>query len=290
MIGFFSSKILRHARGVSRFYSQEQKVLSPNILLLPGMLNTKRVWENQALELVKQGIHVYYGSTFKGNSLREMAMQNMAFLPQKEGVINVGAFSMGCHVLAEMMAIAPELNWRCIFVSPAEGRASPFEARRKNGIMRKYDASSDADFIADLSRDFFIQQTASRFEWTDEKVLIFREMAIQTGRVQFIRQLKATLAREDLGSCLEKMVHQSRPFIIFKGVDDKITPRSGLRERFSKEAPHSFIDFPECGHLITFEKSKELNALMKNFILNGVPELQDKSMSDQKNTKRFVFG
>lgn len=233
--------------------------MKPVLLLIPGMLNTERVW-GRVTPLLRDAAQVRIADVLSQSSIAEMARDAWAMVadvPAEQAVVVCG-FSMGGYTAIEMMA-RPARPVQGLALLDTSGRPESAEgvAAREKTI-----AAVTADFervIAGIATFATHAANHSDTALMQETLSIFRD----AGAEATIRQNRAIMARGDHRGALAQL---RLPVLVMCGRDDKLTPPK-LSEELAALIPGARLEWIEgAGHMTPLEQPARLAALLKTLL------------------------
>jgi pimeloyl-ACP methyl ester carboxylesterase len=227
-------------------------------LLVPGMLNDDRVWEDVATGL--QGhAQVRIAQVQKQTSMLDMARDAWALLD--DVAVNVpvylAGFSMGGYVAMEMLAqpMRP-LKGLALLDTAGGGETAESRVQREKTIR-----ALESDFAKTLEGLL----KWNTHEPSPELLARLRTMMQDVGAETAVRQIRAISARREHRKVLEQL---QMPVQLLCGEHDRVVPPARLQE-LADWIPGAFLEVvPGAGHMLPLEQPqtvvKTLLALMNH--------------------------
>ncbi|MBM3649704.1 MAG: alpha/beta hydrolase [Alphaproteobacteria bacterium] len=225
------------------------------LLLLPGLLNTRRLFERQIADLA--GIaDCVVPELWHHESIGAMADAALALAPQR---FALAGFSMGGYVAFEIMRRARERVERLALIDTQAGPDAPEATARRHGLL----AQTKIGRFHGVQRSLLPQLVHQRH--IDDATItqpIF-DMAQEVGADGFEREQRAIIARPDSRHML---VDIDVPTVVVVGRQDQATPLPRSQEMAADIATSRLVVIEECGHMSPLEKPEEVNAALRRWL------------------------
>ncbi len=227
----------------------------PTLVLLPGLLNTKRLYDHQVRDLADVAdIHVVELHAY--DSLGAMADAVLAAAPPR---FCLAGFSMGGYVCFEILRRAAERVERLALIDTQATPDAPEVTARRRGFIEqtrigKFHGVQPALLPLILHR--------SRLN-DPEIVQPILAMAQEVGAEGFVREQTAIMARPDSRHLL---VEIEVPTVVIVGRQDQTTPLPRAQEMAADIANARLVVIEECGHMSPLEKPAELSAALRRWL------------------------
>lgn len=231
--------------------------MKPVLLLVPGMLNTARIW-HRVVPLLADAAELRIADVSRQTSIAAMAQDAWALLADVPATTPVAlcGFSMGGYVAIEMLAVAPPREVAALALLDSSGRPETPE-----GAMQREKT------IAALGRDFEkviagVAHFATHASTHDNAALIdeVRTILRDTGAEAGIRQNRAILARGDHRA---RLAQWRRPTLVACGRSDQVTP-GALSEELAALIPGATLAWIEdAGHMTPLEQPARVAQLLR---------------------------
>jgi len=227
---------------------------TPQLLLLPGLLNDAELWRDQITGLADVA-RCQVADLTQGESLRELAEQ---VLEIAEPTFALAGFSMGGYVAQEIARIAPERIQRLALIDTAVRPDTPERAAQRKATNAA--AQRPGAFLGIADRLMASYVDPSRL---DDKDLTGRIQAMtqRLGREVFLRQ--NGLPREDGAAALRAL---RVPIVIICGEHDAITPLAGQHEMAHAIGCTHMVIIPNAGHMTPMEAPEAVNAALRRWL------------------------
>jgi len=233
--------------------------MKPLLLLIPGMLNTPRIWQ-RVLPLVGEAAEVRIADVQSQASIADMARDawaRVADAPAGRPLALCG-FSMGGYVAIQMLS-APARAVQALGLLDTSGRPETPDgaANREKAI-----AGIERDFekaIAGTAKFGTAPGTQADAQRMDEILGVMRD----TGGATAIRQHRAIMARGDHRAMLAQL---AIPTLVMCGRSDQITPPA-LSEELAATIPGARLEWiDDAGHMTPLEQPERVAQLLRSLL------------------------
>lgn len=225
------------------------------LVLLPGLLNTRRLYESQIADLVDIADTIV-PELWHHESIGAMAQAALDEAPER---FALGGFSMGGYVCFEILRRAPERVERLALMDTQAVPDTPEATARRRGFIEQ----------SKLGRFHGVQPSllptiVHRSRVNDQTVVKpILEMAAEVGADGFCREQTAMIARPDSRPLLAKI---DVPTVVIVGRQDQATPLARAREMATDIANARLVIIEECGHMAPLEKPAEVSAALRRWL------------------------
>jgi pimeloyl-ACP methyl ester carboxylesterase len=227
----------------------------PTLVMLPGLLNTRRLFERQIAD-VADLVEVVVPELYRHDSLGAMAEAALALAPP---TFALAGFSMGGYVSFEILRRAAERVERLALIdTQATPDTAEITARRRGFIQQ-----------TKLGRFHGVQPSLlptivhpSRLKDT-AIVQPILDMAQEVGADGFEREQTAIMGRPDSRPLL---VEIDVPTVVIVGRQDQSTPLPRAQEMAADIANARLVVIEECGHMSPLEKPAEVSAALRRWL------------------------
>jgi pimeloyl-ACP methyl ester carboxylesterase len=225
------------------------------LVLLPGLLNTRRVYESQITDL-SDIADTIVPELWRYDSIGAMAQATLDAAPER---FALGGFSMGGYVCFEILRRAPERVERLALMDTQAAPDTPEASARRRGFIEQ----------TRLGRFHGVQPSllptiVHRSRLNDQAVVQpIVEMAAEVGSDGFCREQTAMIARPDSRPLL---VEIDIPTVVIVGRQDQATPLARAREMATDIANARLAIIEECGHMAPLEKPAEVSAALRRWL------------------------
>lgn len=228
-----------------------------NLLLLPGLLNDGRLWQQQIIGLA-DNVRSTVADLSNANTIATLATSALAQAPA--GQFALAGLSMGGYVALEIMRQAPE---RVLALALLDTSARPDTPETTAG-RQKMMQMAENDFPAVV--DSLLHKLVHPLHLKDvNQVSVITAMAHSLGREVFLRQQQAIIGRKDSRPSLAQI---NCPTLILCGREDAITPVN-VHEEMQAAIPNSnLVVIETCGHLSTLGQPQQVTAALKEWLKN----------------------
>jgi pimeloyl-ACP methyl ester carboxylesterase len=225
------------------------------LVLLPGLLNTRRVFDHQ-VEALADIASFTIPELWHYDTMAAMAEAALAIAPPTFALCG---FSMGGYVAFEMFRRAPERVERIALMDTQAGPDSPQSAAKRRGFIEQ----------TRIGRFHGVQPTLlpqlvhpSRIADTSVTQPIL-DMASEIGADGFVREQQAILGRADSRPLLVKI---GMPAVVIVGRNDLVTPVARTQEMATDIANARLVVIEDSGHMTPLEKPAEVSAALRRWL------------------------
>lgn len=215
----------------------------PSLVLLPGLNNTRAVFEDLTRLLVGDA-HLIILEYPPLDTLEAIAANVLARCPER---FSLCAFSFGGYVAAAMLEQAPERIERLAFIGAGPSADKP-ERRgtREAAIARAQAGEYEAMVKANASASFHPDSLS------DARLMAQRDAMVKDyGAERYVAHSRAALERPARYHVLAKLKHE---MLVMAGETDNLMPLAEM-ERTAAAAPKArVVVVPGAGHLLPMEK------------------------------------
>ena len=229
--------------------------MNPVLLLIPGMLNDARVWE-QVTPYLQNDADICIANVLSQGGIVEMARDawaQVANVPPDTPLVLCG-FSMGGYVAIEMMAN----NARPVMALGLLDTSARPESREGEMVREKTIAAIERDFPKVV--EGILQFGTHAGSHTDAALMDrMRQMMLDVGPQVAVRQNRAIASRGDYRGRLATL---DIPTLVMCGRDDKITPPA-LSQELAALIPGVRLEWiDQAGHMTPLEQPERVAALL----------------------------
>jgi pimeloyl-ACP methyl ester carboxylesterase len=227
----------------------------PTLVLLPGLLNTRRLWQRQIADLADL-VDVVVPELWHHDSIGAMAEAVLDAAPAR---FALGGFSMGGYVSFEIMRRAPERVERLALMDTQAVPDSPEATARRRGFIEQSKMGRFHGVQPSL-----LPQIVHRARLDDPSVVQpILEMSKEVGAQGFINSQTAMIARPD---SRHDLVDIDVPTVVMVGRQDQATPLPRSQEMAADIANARLAIIEECGHMAPLEKPDEVSAALRRWL------------------------
>jgi pimeloyl-ACP methyl ester carboxylesterase len=225
------------------------------LVLLPGLLNTARLWRHQ-VEALADVADPFIPELWHHDSMGAIADSVLAAAPPRFALCG---FSMGGYVAFEIFRRAPERVERLALMDTQAAPDSPETARRRHDFIEQ---TKIGRFHGVHPR--LLPQLIHPSRTNDPEVVQpILDMATEIGGDGFIREQTAILGRADSRPLL---VEIEVPTVVMAGRQDQPTPLQRAQEMAADIADSRLVVFEECGHMAPLERPAEVSAALRRWL------------------------
>ncbi|HYC04657.1 MAG TPA: alpha/beta fold hydrolase [Azospirillaceae bacterium] len=228
----------------------------PSLVLLPGLLCDRALWEHQVAHLGElAGIAV--PDLTRHDSVADMARHVLAEAPER---FALAGLSMGGYVALEIMRQAPERVDRLCLVDTSARADSEEQSKRRRMLMSLARTGKFKGVTPSL-----LPMLLSPVNLENQAITgTVMAMAERVGRDAFLRHQTAILARPDSRGDLGRI---ACPTLVIVGREDALTPPDRAEEMASGVPGARLAVIEQCGHLAPLEQPQATTALMRQWLL-----------------------
>jgi pimeloyl-ACP methyl ester carboxylesterase len=230
-------------------------VARPTLVLLPGLLNTRAVFEPLIAELGDVA-DVVVPELYHCESIEDMAQAALGLAPER---FALGGFSMGGYVAFEMLRQAPQRVERLALIDTQASPDPPESTARRRAFI---DQSRIGRFHGVTSTLMPSLIHPSRLDDRSVTQPIV-EMAQVIGADGFAREQRAIMARPDSRPLL---VDINVPTVVISGRQDRTVPLARAEEMAADIAQSQLVVLEQCGHMAPLERPAELAAALRRWL------------------------
>ncbi len=227
----------------------------PTLLMLPGLLNTRRLFERQIADLADIA-DVIVPELWHRDTMGAIAQDILDAAPPSFALLG---FSMGGYVAFEMFRRAPERIERLALIDTQAAPDPPDTAARRRAFIEQ----------TKLGRFHGVHSTLlpqiihpSRLEDAAVTQPIL-DMAKEIGGDGFVREQQAILGRADSRLLL---VEVEVPAVVIVGRQDLTTPVHQAEQMATDIANARLVVLEECGHVSPLERPAEVSAALRRWL------------------------
>lgn len=225
------------------------------LLLLPGLLNTRRVFDPQVEDL-SDIADVTIPELWHHDTMAAMAEATLAMAPPTFALCG---FSMGGYLAFEIFRRAPERIERIALMNTQAGPDSPETAARRRSFIEQTRIGRFHGIHPTLLPQLVHPSRVADTALTQ----ILLDMATEIGGDGFVREQQAILGRADSRHLL---VEIERPAMVIVGRQDLVTPPARAQEMATDIANARLVVIEECGHMTPLEKPAEVSAALRKWL------------------------
>lgn len=225
------------------------------LVLLPGLLNTRRVFEHQA-EALQDIAEISIPELWHHETIAAMAEAALEAAPP---TFALGGFSMGGYVAFEVFRRAASRIERLALIDTQAAPDSPETRTRRQAFIEQTGLGRFHGVHPTL-----LPQIIHPSRLKDAAVVQpILDMAQEIGGEGFVRQQRAILGRPDSRPLL---VEIEIPTAVIVGRQDLATPLPRAQEMAADIATAQLVVVEECGHVSPLERPAEVTAALRRWL------------------------
>jgi pimeloyl-ACP methyl ester carboxylesterase len=225
------------------------------LVLLPGLLNTRRVFEPQ-IEALSDLADCVVPELWHHDTIGAMADATLALAPPTFALVG---FSMGGYVAFEVLRRATQRVERLALMDTQAVPDSTESTRRRRALL---DQTKIGRFHG-VQRSLLPQLVHPRHVNDDTISQPIFDMAQEIGADGFVREQRAIIDRADSRPLL---VDIGVPTVVIVGRQDQVTPLPRSEEMAADIANSRLVVLEECGHMSPLEKPAEVTAALRRWL------------------------
>ena len=224
-------------------------------VLVPGLLCSTRLYAEQMSTLWARG-PVTVADHRRDDTIRDIATRILASAPPRFALVGL---SMGGYIAFEIMRQASDRIARLALLDTSAGVDTEAQAETRRARIALAESGRFGE-VPDLS--FPIAVHPSRRNDTGLRSVV-DAMAVDTGAEAYVRQQRAIMGRPDSRPSLGGI---RCPTLVLVGDSDAVTPPDQAAEMAGRIAGARLTVVPECGHLSTLERPREVNDALAGWL------------------------
>ena len=225
------------------------------LVMLPGLLNTRRVFEPQ-IEALSDIADCVVPELWHHDTIGAMAEATLALAPPSFALVG---FSMGGYVAFEIMRRAARRVDRLALMDTQATPDSADSIKRRRALLEQ----TKIGRFHGVQRSLLPQLVHGRHvnEHTISQPIF--DMAQEIGADGFVREQRAIIDRADSRPLL---VDIDVPTVVIVGRQDQVTPLPRSEEMAADIADSRLVVLEECGHMSPLEKPAEVSAALRRWL------------------------
>ena len=225
------------------------------LVLLPGLLNTRRLYQRQIADLADLA-EASVPELWRHESIGAMAEATLEMAPER---FALAGFSMGGYVAFEILRRAPERVTHLALMDTQATPDTPEATARRKGFIEQTRLGR-----FDGVQPSLLPQIVHREHLDDQSIIQpILEMAAEVGADGFCRSQTAMIARPDSRPLL---VGIKQPTLVLVGRQDMATPLARAQEMATDISHSQLVVLDECGHMSPLEKPAEVSAALRRWL------------------------
>ncbi len=227
----------------------------PTLVLLPGLLNTHKVFDRVIAEL-GDAAQVIVPELYAHDTIGAMADAALGMAPER---FSLGGFSMGGYVAFEILRRAPERVERLALIDTQAAPDAPESTARRRGFVEQTQLGRFHGVTSSLLPNLVHPTRLADPAVIDPIV----EMATHVGAEGFTREQRAIMARPDSRPLL---VDIKIPTVVIFGRQDRVIPLARAEEMAADISNSQLVVIEQCGHMAPLEKPAEVAAALRRWL------------------------
>jgi pimeloyl-ACP methyl ester carboxylesterase len=225
------------------------------LVLLPGLLNTRRLFEQQ-IEALSDIADCIVPELWHHDSIGAMAQATLELAPPK---FALAGFSMGGYVAFEVMRRAAEKVARLALIDTQAAPDAPETTARRHALL---DQTRIGRFQG--VQPSLLPQIVHRRHLNDAAITRpILDMAREIGPEGFKREQNAIMGRPDSRPLL---VDIEVPTVVIVGRQDQSIPLRRSEEMAADISNSRLVVLEECGHMSPLEKPAEVTEALRRWL------------------------
>ncbi len=225
------------------------------LVLLPGLLNTRRLFEYQIAALADL-VDTVVPELHHHDSIGAMAESVLAAAPS---TFALGGFSMGGYVAFEILRRAGHRVERLALIDTQATPDTPEATARRRGFIEQTRIGRFHGVQPSLLPTI-IHPARLKDAAVVQPIL---DMAKEVGAEGFVREQNAIMARPDSRPLL---VEIKVPTVVIVGRQDQATPLPRSQEMAADIANARLVVIEACGHMAPLEKPDEVTEALRRWL------------------------
>ena len=225
------------------------------LVLLPGLLNTRRLFEHQ-IEALSDIADCVVPELWHHDTLGAMAEAALAAAPP---TFALAGFSMGGYVAFEIMRRAARRVERLALIDTQAIPDSPEATAHRHALL---DQTRIGRFHG--VQPSMLPHIVHRSHLDDSAITQpILDMAREIGAEGFLREQTAIIGRPDSRPLL---VDIEVPTLVIVGRHDQATPPARAEEMAADISTSRLVVLEDCGHMSPLEKPDEVTAVLRRWL------------------------
>ena len=232
----------------------------PTLVLLPGLLCDPALWAPQ-IDALADVSAPWVADLTRDDTIAGMAERVLAEAPSERFAL--AGLSMGGYVAMEVVRRAPQRVTRLALLDTRARADVPEETERRHEFIRLAQTERGFAPITNRMLPLLVHPARARDE---ALVRVIREMSEHVGVEAYVRQQRAVISRPDFRPGL---AHIECPTLVLCGREDALTTLE-MHDEMTRLIPRArLVIVEQCGHLSTLERPVEVNAALRDWLLEG---------------------
>jgi len=226
------------------------------LILIPGLLDSARLYEQQLPQLWRLG-PVMVADHTRDDSMGGIARRILANAPPR---FALAGLSMGGYICFEILRQAAERVAKLALLDTS-ARADTPEA---SAMRRTQMALATGGRFAEMVEAQFIRLVSPARRNDALLRATNRRMAEEVGPQAFVRQQSAIMGRPDSRPGLASI---ACPTLVLVGEQDELTPPERAREMATGIRGAHLVTVPDCGHLSALEQPDAVTGALREWLV-----------------------
>ena len=225
------------------------------LVLLPGLLNTRRVFEQQ-IEALSDVADCIVPELWHHDTMAAMAEATLELAPPTFALCG---FSMGGYVAFEILRRAGQRVERLALMDTQAAPDSAESTKRRRALLEQ----TKIGRFHGVQRTLLPQLVHQRHVGDDTISQPIFDMAQEIGADGFVREQRAIIDRADSRHLL---VDIDVPTVVVVGRQDQVTPLPRSEEMAADIADSRLVVLEECGHMSPLERPAEVTDALRRWL------------------------
>jgi pimeloyl-ACP methyl ester carboxylesterase len=225
------------------------------LVLLPGLLNTRRLFERQIEDLADIA-DVIVGEPWRHDTLAAAAKAALDEAPER---FALGGFSLGGYACFEILRRAPERVTRLALIDTQAIADTPEQSARRRGLIEQSRIGRFKGVQPSL-----LPSLVHPSRLGDPSIVQpIAEMAVEVGADGFRNEQTVAISRPDSRPLL---VEIKVPTVVIVGRQDQVTPIARAHEMAADISHSHLVVIEDAGHMTPLEKPAEVSAALRRWL------------------------
>ncbi len=227
----------------------------PKLILIPGLLCDRELWENQ-ISILQNDLEIVVADITRQSTISEMAAYALENAPEQ---FLLAGFSLGSQVALEIMRVASDRVKRLALLSATDGGLLPATEVAIRNAVELIEAGGFDQYLDDAYPSYFAGHGA------DDAVLkrAFVTMAHAVGEEVGLRQMRALLAIRASFADLDRI---DCPTVIIGGRDDHRTTPEAHRRLAQEISRSRLVIIDGAAHFTPIEQPGQVTEALREWI------------------------
>lgn len=227
------------------------------LVLIPGQLCTGKIWQNQ-IDALADISTTSIADQHTTDTVSQIAELILKTAPDK---FALAGHAMGGFIAFEVMRQAPDRVVGLALLDTIAAADTPAQIERRMGYAKLVQEGHFGDVI-EQRYDLVLHP-----DRTGEPALraAVKQMAMETGAEAFLRQQNIIITRPDSRIDMHEI---TCPTLVLMGRQDALSSLETHQEIANAIRNATLEVIEDCGHFSTLEKPKEVNNLLRQWLLS----------------------